>query len=182
MPYGPAGSGSGGGGLSKLFETTLGAPAASIGTGANGIASGHGDLVVYVITRTADAGAAGGLQVTVNGDTGANYDLQYIAGTATSASAGSALAAANWSPGTHGNGGTANYPGVLVITIPAYAATTFFKTGTVQGFQIDGTAANAQTGHYVIGWRSTAAISQMTVTGSTANLQAGSRLVVYGAQ
>lgn len=182
MPIGPSGGGSGAGGLTKLFDSTLAAPAANIDTGANGIAGGHGDLVVYLIARTADAGATGGVQITVNGDTAAHYDLQYVIASATSPSSSTALASANWAPGIHGNGGTAGYPGIVVIEIPAYGLTTFNKVGTVRGFAIDGTAANCTVGQYVIGWRSTAAINQLTVTGTTANLQTGSRLAVYGTQ
>ena len=182
MPYGPAGSGSGGGGLSKLFDSTLGAPAANIDTLANGVAAGHADLTIYVISRTVDAGATANIRVTLNGDTGANYDLQFINGVATTAAANTVLASANWQAQTHGAGGTAGYPGIMTIIIPAYAATTFNKVATILTGNPDGTAANEAANVYIAGWRSTAAINQVTVTGATANLAAGSRLVVYGAQ
>ena len=172
----------GGTGLVKLFESTLGGAAASIDTGANGIAGGHGDLIVYFIARTTDAGASAGIHITVNGDTGAHYDQQYVQGNGATASAATSLAQTAWQVAVHGNGGTASYPGLQSWFFPAYSATTFFKVAETHGTQVDGTAGSCQSIHFMHGWRSTAAINQLTFAGLTGNLQAGSRLVIYGTQ
>lgn len=172
----------GGTGLVKLFESTLGSAAATIDTGANGIAAGHGDLLIYVIGRTADVGIQAGARLTLNGDTGSHYDLQFVEGVNTSATANVSLAAASWQVVLHGNGGTSGYAGLQVYTIPAYDATTFNKVGMVHGTVVDATASSCQSIHAMLGWRSTAAINQVTLTGATANLLAGSRMVIYGTQ
>lgn len=182
MPFSQGGSGSGGGGQFKLFDSTLVANAPNIDTGAGGIAGGHGDLTVYVLTRTADAGATAAIQIKLNNDAGANYDYQNVNGSSTTLAAATSLAANNWQLQTHGNGGTASYAGLAVLFIPSYSATTFNKVGTIHGVDVDATAASCQIFVACAGWRSTAAISQITVTGATANLLAGSRLAVFGSQ
>lgn len=169
-------------GLVKLFEQTLASAAASIDTGANGIAAGHEDLICYILARTADSAAVAGVQITVNGDTGAHYDQQWEEGAGTTVSANTSLARANWQFGTSGNTALAGYAGNAMLFIPAYDATTFNKVANMQGTIAATVAGNNQAIISIFGWRSTAAINQLTVTGATANLLAGSRLVVYGAQ
>lgn len=173
---------SGAGGLIILFDSTLGAPAASIDTGAGGIASGHKDLVVMIQTQTADAAATANIQVTFNNDTGANYDIQYVNGSNVAAQANVVIAGNNYQLQTHGSGGTSGYAGFYLVHIPSYDQTTFFKTAVFNGGNNDNTGANQQSGQLFCGYRSTAAISRMKVAGATANLVTGSRLTVYGVQ
>lgn len=172
----------GGTGLVKLFESTLGVDTASIDTGANGIAAGHRDLLVLILARTADAGATGSINVTVNNDTGNNYDDEHIFGSGSTASASFKVANPNWTTLVHGSGGSSGYPGLWRLNIPSYDQTTFWKVAEMQFSIPDATSGNEFTGTFSLGWRSTAAINRMTVTGATANLKAGSRLVIYGAQ
>lgn len=175
-------SGLAGTGLVVLFDSTLGSAAATIDTGANGIAAGHRDLIVYMLTKTADAGALTAYLLTINGDTGAHYDQESVRATSTTITAGTALAGNNWPFNTYGAGSSQNYPGLNVLTIPSYDQTTYDKVGVVSGSRIDSTAANTQVVQYIVGWRSTAAINQITITGNTANFSAGSRMVIYGTQ
>lgn len=181
MPFNQAGS-SGSGGLVPLFDSTLGGDAASIDTGAGGITANHGCLHVYIIARTADAGASGPLNLTLNNDTGANYDMQNVNGVNVTAAAGNQLAQAQWNTIVHGSGGTANYASIWELTIPGYDQTTFFKTGILLAGISDGTAANQLATIFHVGYRSTTAISRMKIAGGTANLKAGSRLTIYGTQ
>ncbi len=164
-----------------IYDHTLGSDAASIDTGAGAIPAGYASLQVLLIGRTADAGASGLVSLTFNGDTGANYDDQNAYGTNGSTLSGSGHNAGG-ATGTilHGSGGTANYPGVWVIDLPGYDQTTFYKTGTFTAGIPDGSAGNQFAVVEEIGWRSTAAINQITVTGTNANLKAGTRLVVIG--
>src|SRR5215471_4424156 len=71
-------SGSGGaGGLITLYDSGyLGGSAASIDTGAGGIASGHFCLVVLLYVRTDRAAIADNLTIIANNDSGANYDAE----------------------------------------------------------------------------------------------------------
>lgn len=178
MPFAPTGSASGGG-LTSLFTSTLGAPAASIDTGAAGIAAGHGTLIVYFMGQDTTAGAAQNVKVTVNNDSGANYDIALFSGNGATASASSGTASNNWNPIIHGNAGTTGYPGIVIITIPAYDQTTFNKVGTCEFASTDATGTNQWTGRYAVGWRNTAAISRMAFTGA-GNLATGSTLTIYG--
>jgi hypothetical protein len=179
----PSGGGAGGSGIGALlFDSTLGANAASIDTGAGGIAQTQNVLEVFILVRTDDAAAESQVLITVNNDTGANYDNQVLSGNNVTASANVGIAQANWSFQIHGNGGSAGYAGVVWLVIPGYAQTTFNKVGTAIGGQPDATAANQRVKPATIGWRNTAAISRMKIAagGGAANLLAGSRLLIYG--
>lgn len=169
-------------GLVSIFDQTLGADTASIDTGANGIAAGHGVLIIWIIARTADAGAGGPLQITVNNDTSAIYDMQNVNGINATAGAGNTLAQANWQTTTHGSGGSAGYPGVWLLTMPGYDQTTFWKVATLQDCVPDATAANQLVAPFSCGYRATTAISRLKIAGGTANLKAGSRLQILGTQ
>jgi hypothetical protein len=175
--------GGGGSGIGALlFDSTLGAPAASIDTGANGIAQTQNVLEVFILTRTDDAAAESQVLITVNNDTGANYDNQVLSGNNVTASANIGVAQANWSFQVHGAGGSAGYPGVVALVIPGYAQTTFNKVGSAIGGQPDAAAANMRVKPAIIGWRNTAAISRLKIAagGGAANLIAGSRLMIVG--
>jgi hypothetical protein len=172
----------GGGGIGALlFDSTLGAPANAIDTGAAGIALTQNILEVWIIARTDAAGATDTLLVTLNNDGGANYDLQSVVGNNVTASAGSTLAATAWTLAAHGNGGSASYASALVLTFPGYAQTTFFKTGTAMMERSDATAGNNFAYALGLGYRSAAAISRLKVAQNGAgNLLAGSRLLILG--
>jgi hypothetical protein len=176
-------TGGGGSGIGALlFDSTLGADAASIDTGANGIAQTQNVLEIWILARNDDAAAASGALITLNNDTGANYDSQRVTGINVTPTAGFAVAANNWSVGIHGAGGTAGYAGVLCITIPGYTQTTFNKTGTLLVCQPDGAAANENASLTALGYRSTAAVTRakVAVGGAGTVLKAGSRMLILG--
>lgn len=174
-------SGIAGTGLVKIFDSTLGANAATIDTGAGGIPAGHADLIVLAVVQTVDAGANVTLILNVNNDSGANYDIQVLAGANATTTAGATVAQIGWRTAGHGAGGSANYPAIVRMTIPSYDQTTFFKVAEITSFVPDATAANMEADLRAGGWRSTAAITRLSIAAnSSANLKAGSRLVVYG--
>lgn len=176
---------SGGGGTSglvQLFDSTLGIAAASIDTGAGGIAAGHSALEVYITVQVSDAAVSANLNLTLNNDTGANYDEQYVFGNVAAVSAGAVSADTKWQFGVHATGGSANYASVIRITIPSYDQTTFWKSAFAYQNRPDATAANQVVQMTSLGYRSTTAISRMAIAGATGNLQAGTRLTVYGTQ
>lgn len=175
--------GGGSSGLVSLFDSTLGADSATIDTGAGGIAAGHVALLVCIIARTADAGANASLRVRLNNDSGANYDDSAVYNVNATPNGRTDLAQTGWSTTTHGDGGSAGYPGVWRLDIPGYDQTTFWKVATMLAMTMDATAGNNVDIAMGLGWRSTAAISRMAVTAASgANLKAGSRLLVYGTQ
>lgn len=170
--------------LTKIFDKTLGAAASSFDTGANGIDAGFSALQVYLYARTSRSSTTDGVKVTLNGDTGNNYDSQIIQGSGATAVAAqynaigffynSNLAA------LPGDTTTANVFGVLELVIPAYDQTTGFKSGRFILSQPD-EANTLQSTTAASLWRSTAAINQITISPSVGpNFKAGSRLLIYG--
>lgn len=168
------------GGTAVLFAQTLGADAASIDTGASGFSTAYTTLLIELVAQTADAAGGGNANMTVNNDTSASYDLQQLFGINVTPTSSVALGGTSWGLSLHGVGGTGTYPGIASIVIPRYSATTFSKIANVQIARADATAANNLALIASAGYRGTAAITRVTVTGATANLKAGSSLVIYG--
>lgn len=166
--------------------TVTGADKASIDTGVDTADAGsndwtNGDLLeVFVISRTDIASALDSVVFNFNNDTGANYDRQHIQGNNTTTSAAAVTSSTGLTINTHGSGGTAGYAGTANLAIPNYAGTTFNKIGYLAGVRIDGSAANAQSIQYVVGWRNTAAITRLAVAGiGGQKLKVGSQLLIY---
>jgi hypothetical protein len=176
------GGGSSAGGLIKLFESTLGAAAASIDTGANGIAAGHGDLILFSTTRTDQAGPAD-VFIRFNGDSAAHYDdaLMRNVGGALSALSDQGVTSAEYAqePGT---GTTAGYAATCVGFIPGYDKTVFFKGGITASGQATDVVGSVRMIFNTLSWRSTVAINQLSIFPVAGNFIAGSRLVIYGTQ
>ena len=176
----------GAGGLIQLFDSGyLGADAASIDTGAGGIASGHFCLVIFGYFRSDTASATENLMVVLNNDTGANYNYVRnisqngaVSGTATTGQTQGLLGI------IPANTATANQFGSLQASLPAYDGTANFKTILGLSASADATAINVVEYQTGITYKSTSAISRLKVFPQTAgkNLKAGSRLVIYGVQ
>jgi hypothetical protein len=168
--------------LRKLADTTLGVAAASIDMTSIPQTFAHLKLELYL--RTDVAAAADNVRVRFNGDTAANYDAH--SGHFTGAGSGSTesigqTAIVLYEHAT-GSTATANEFGKFEVIIPHYTGTTSRKgTHSFGGRK----TTDASLGGGVIfthgGWRSTAAITQVTILpGSGANLAAGSRVTLYG--
>lgn len=170
------------GGLTLLFSTTLGVASATIDTGAAGIASGYSILRIFALLCTDDATASASTTLTLNADTGANYDTIGFQGVGTAnptTSTAAGLTGINIT--AHGSGGGANYAGALELTIPFYASTTFYKTCLAMVGVPDSTAANMVSVDRRFTWRNTAAISRLTLTAAAGqNFLAGCQLSIYG--
>lgn len=163
-----------------LFSSVLSGTAASIDTGAAGIAGGHNTLLVQMILQPSTTSGAVNVSVTVNGDTGAHYDQQDVHGASSTAAAAASAGNTNWAAAVHDAGGTSGYPGMLTLVIPGYAATTFNKVGMLTSSVLDATAGTNRSILLACGWRSTAAISQLTVTTTGGNFNVGSSMFIYG--
>ena len=182
MPIIGPGSGGGGGGLSQLFDSTLGAGATSIDSGAAGFATTFNVLYIYAVVRGANAGIGSqGAGFRFNNDSGNNYWLQTA--NIVNATYGGAGPAA----GTNGfrftiadAGNSANFATYSCLVIPNYGATVFAKGGFVwSGSSDKGGAINTRADWLYGIWDSTAAISRVSVFSTTAdNLLTGSRLTI----
>lgn len=181
----PISGSAGAGGLILLYNQTLGANAASIDTGAGGIAAGHGALIIYIIARDVTAAqTVVSLVMRVNNDSGANYDYLWwrnSGGTLGSVSGfGATSAGIGQMPGA---AATAGYFSPFDMIIPAYDQTTAFKTGNVRWGPAEAALADSQVGGTTFAWRSTAAITRLAIfSAGGSNLLAGSRMTIYGAQ
>ena len=164
-----------------LFDSTLAVDTASIDTGAGGIAGGFNVLDVHILCRTDAALVFDTVVITVNNDAGAHYDQVQEQCTNAAVSGGNNLAQVGWQMNARGANSASNYASAYRLVIPGYTQTTFFKAGTTQEGNIDSVAANVNVTLRGIGWRNTAAITQMKLAGQGASkLKAGSRLLIYG--
>lgn len=170
------------GGSNILFDSTLGVDTASIDTGVSGIASGFAVLEMWILARTDDAVVIGSVSLTLNNDTGANYDRHRFQAANTTVTGATGLAQTAWAIETHGASASASFPSVTRITIPGYTQTTFFKTGEMTNASPDSTAANNNTTIDSLAWRSTSAISRakIAVAGGGTVLKAGTRFLIMG--
>lgn len=180
-------SGSGGaGGLIVLYDSGyLGADTASIDTGAAGIASGHFCLRVIAYLRSTAAATNDNVNLTLNNDSSALYNLSRIqANNAAIANANAGLATAIAVGIVPGASATAGLFGSLDLTMPAYDATTNFKSGHSIGEDVTSTVTTSLLSIYGFAYQSTAAISRLKLAPSTggASFKAGSRMIVYGTQ
>lgn len=168
------------GALVQLYASTLGASAVSFDI--TPISGAYSVLQLYALLRDDAADAfVGSALIRFNNDSGANYAYQFMRGFGGSVGAGSNDAA------TSGIGlmetdasVTANYFGGGRMAIPFYANTTTFKTAFTEGGAL-GSGANDDVRPTAFMWKSTAAISRITILPSAGtHFVAGSAVVLYG--
>jgi hypothetical protein len=176
-----AASGGGGGGLTPLFDQTLAAAAAAIDTGAGGIAGTASHLRVVALVRTTQAVVASTVLLTLNNDTGNNYDRVRTETINATVNGATTVAAANVAVSCAGASvGNASLFTPIIFEIPCYVQTAAHKSGVFSSGIPDSTAANARADNGSFLWRNTAAISRLALTAGSGNLAAGSRVTVYG--
>lgn len=136
--------------------------------------SGRGDQVA---TSTA-------INLTFNGDTGANYDRQLMQGAAGTPTASESLGQTSAAIGNiAAASATASMIGSGRIVILDYRGTTFFKQCVTANTYQTGTGSGAFfTRQFSVGWRSAAAITSITLTLASGNYVAGTIFSLYGIQ
>lgn len=168
----------------SLFDTTLAAPAASVDTSGFDLSGGH-VLEVWSITRTDEAVGGPNMRIRFNGDSGNNYDYDWVRNVAGAvgavdvhpdSSASAAETSANY---------TAKYFAINRVTVPGYdqSVSGVFKVGEFTGYVGDSATAAAGAGIRVytggLVWRNEARITQITWTPNAGfNFLAGSRFLV----
>ncbi len=119
------------------------------------------------------------VDMTLNNDTSAIYDLEFVRGLNATAAAGSTLSAAAWSIPAHGASDNAGYASVSRITIPGYDQTNFYKIGELTGIISAASSIDHDISVRGLTYRSTTAISRVKIAAqSTAKLKTGSRLIL----
>lgn len=166
----------------KLFDSTLGTAASTIDTGAAGIAAGYDILEVFLLLRTDEAVGASTCLLSLNNDTGSNYDRQHVRGAnATASAAATTGETGGWGLSISGTSEAAGVFTVVRVTIPFYAQTTAQKTAECVYGRADTTNTNNIANAIIMQWRNTAAITRMAITApATKNLIAGSRMLIFG--
>jgi hypothetical protein len=136
-------------------------------------------LVIYARGDTAAANV--NLLLRFNGDSGANYDYQSDVGQGSSSSGTEVFAATSIVLGVvPAASAGANLAGAAVVWLPNYAGTTFNKTSLALAGAKWATTSLAMYNDTVTGnWRSSSAITQMTVSASAGNLVTGTRASLY---
>ncbi len=178
-------------GLTQLVYryTVAGSDKASIDTGADTPDAGsnnwtNGDVLeVWFIGRTDETTTRPNFAVTLNNDTGANYNASVMSVVNTTFGAAQRAADNNWSLAaltTQGANATASYPGLMRMSIPNFGGTTFFKVAEVIAGATDATAANNDVRTDLLTYRSTSAITRLTIAClSTFKFKVGSQLLIY---
>lgn len=144
--------------------------------------TGYRNLRVVVVARSTLAANNANLGVQFNGDTGSNYSYEALAdasgGLNRLSSAADVLAYLGFVPGSTAS---ASATGTLDIKIPLYTATTFQKAFHAQGsFEQLTTAGNQYNQDGGGFWRSTAAITSLTLLLSGGSFDVGSYACLYG--
>jgi hypothetical protein len=168
----------GGGGMTRLFDSTLGSGAATIDSGASGIASGYSAIeIVGSFRRTDLTGGSADARLVLNNDTTSTYAWQYVRGLGSTAAAATGTSAAGFPVQTALNDAAANVFCLFRMLIHDYTSTSKKKTASwTDGLPFDGT--NSITRAFTGLWPQTTAISRVAV--QSANFAAGCRLTVWG--
>ena len=135
-------------------------------------------LIIKLVGRMTGAVTDGVVTMKFNNDGGANYDWETQAGFTSTSSVGGTSADTSIRVGeVTGASATSGHVGAIDIDILDYAATTLFKGAITKGGRVGGTRFAFQNfGH----WRSTSAITRVTLTPGSGNWLAGSRATLYG--
>jgi hypothetical protein len=157
----------------QIASTTLGSAAATVTF--SSIPGTYTDLVL--LTAASNTGGNGnGLAIQFNTDTASNYSKTYLYGDGTSVVSGRGTSQTNISISNMPISSTGVF-GAGVANIQNYSNATTYKTVVSRG-------GAANTGMIVIAyvglWRSTAAITTITLFSDTGNLATGSTFSLYG--
>lgn len=167
-------------GIGSIFDSTLGGSAANVDI--TSIVSSYAHLMLVVYAR-GDAAAASVLtNLRFNGDTAANYDFQQLQSNVTSVNPSESFAATSMQAGyAAANTAGANLFSVSIGFIPHYAGSSNNKTCLSLSAMKVGTASSNMANILTAGfWRSSSAITRITLLPSSGNWVAGTRVTLYG--
>jgi len=137
-------------------------------------------LVVFYLRGDINGISTPGI-LTVNNDSGSNYDRESIQAGAASVSSAEQIASTSFSLcDVVGATGPANSfsPGVLFI--PAYAGANHKAMLTLSGMSRTTASGGTFWEANFLHWRSTSALNRLTFSAVTSNFVAGSRVSIYG--
>ena len=156
----------------KIQSYTLGSAASSIDF--TSIGSGYTDLRLVVVGTISNAGYD--VVMRFNSDTGSNYSFTYLGGTGSAANSGRGTSTSNIQLNA-GAGWSTTIPSMAAIDIFSYAGSTYKTALNLLSNDQNGSGSvNAIVGL----WRSTSAITSVSIIGSSTNLQTGTTATLYG--
>ena len=155
-----------------IATQTLGTASATVTF--NSIPQTYTEIVLvgsYTATATLDT------RLTFNSDTGTNYSATRLMGDGTSATSNRSSNRAFIDLNYVGGVGT-TAPTVSTLHIMNYSNTTTYKSTLLRANEMSGTYQGTE---LIAGiWRSTSAITTITITTSTSTYAAGSSFILYG--
>lgn len=163
-----------------LADSTLVASAASIDL--TGIAPDWAHLMIVAYLRGDAAAVVSALNIRFNGDTGANYDYQSIGASAAATSGAEAFATSSCRVGSiPAATAPASVFGAFTADIPSYSQATNNKAAhTSSAVKAGTTTTLLGVEAYLAAWRSSAAITSVTLLPGSGNFVSGSRVTLYG--
>lgn len=158
-----------------IYTTTLGSAQSSVTLNSF---SGYTDLVLVSNMRSTSSGNQE-FQINFNSDTGSNYSYTRLAGDGSSAfsdrGSNRTYIDGGYMPGSNSTSGVF---GLNICSIMNYSNSTTYKTAIYRWN--DAGAVNAYAAAEVALWRSTSAITSITLKMSSGNLDIGSTFTLYG--
>jgi hypothetical protein len=166
-------------GVGAIFDSTLGAAAASFDVSL--IAQSYAHLFLVLYARGDTALGLTSVAIRYNGDSTASYDSQYVLGQAATPLAGEGFAETNnWLGNMPAATAGANLFGSIDAFLPNYANSTGHKALLSSWAHKQGTSTtNLRVGEWAGFWRSTQPINRFSIFPNAGNFAAGSRLTVY---
>ena len=119
------------------------------------------------------------INVRYNSDSGSNYSYTILTGSGSAAQSARVSNQTSSFFGGYNVGVDSTYPSVMIGHIMNYANTTTYKTG-LSLYGIERAGSTGETQEIVNLWRSTAAITSVTVATYTGNWSIGSTFSLYG--
>lgn len=179
-----AASGSSAGATTTIFHQQLTSSAPTMGTAAGVIPASFAHFQVVARLRTDRAVVNDIAVITMNGDSGANYDRASVTWTGIAIAFSSTYATTGMVLDCLGASADANRFATIQAVFVDYTDPSSFKNAQAVGAEI-GAAADANVRLSLTTdwtWKSTAAINQITLTPQTGgvNFVAGSSLTIYG--
>lgn len=166
-------------GMGAIFDSTLGAPAATIDL--SGIVATYAHLLIIAQLRCDHATVNAAAGIRFNNDATAIYDWERVYGVAATPTSAETFADTSGQLGNiPGSSVAAGIAATMSIFIPNYAGTTFNKSYTSTINHKGGvTSGTVLAGTWGGQWRNTAAINRITLVQTGSNFIAGSRVTVY---
>jgi hypothetical protein len=163
----------------QIATTTLGSAQSSITF--SSIPQDYTHLQIRGIARSTRTEVNSGINITMNSDTGSNYPYHAVYGSGSSAASYSgASQTAMYSGGILAASSTASCFSPIVIDILDYNNTNKFKTIRILSGSDQNSASFSEVGLVSGNYRSTTAVSSLTLTAAVNNLAQYSSFALYG--